>query len=103
MVISQIDDDLIAGAHTFLNEKTFESKSFMSKPRKPLNERPILVNEIEITCYRSGKIFIRQQTKVKTFTVLMIEREFRSKELSGQYIGVNCRPDVCASIQLIAP
>lgn len=44
-----------------------------------------------------------QEEKVTRLTVPTNEKDFASKREMAQYIGVNCRPDICAAIQLIAP
>lgn len=104
LLIFHVNHTPIAQTQSFLNKGNLKSKSSMSRPtRKPLNDRPIFINILQITFHQSRETSIRQQTKIQAATVSMTEREFKSKRALIQYIDDNCRADVCTPVQLIAP
>lgn len=44
-----------------------------------------------------------QRKKISRISHPTTYNAFASKRVMAQYVGVNCRPDVCAAVQLIAP
>lgn len=76
MIILRVDDSVIAEMLRFLKSEDIESKSFLSKRRKPGNSKRPFFSGLDISCNRSGEAFIRQQLKIKALTVPMTEREF---------------------------
>lgn len=103
MVILQVDDSLIAGSQIFLTDEDSASKAFLSKPRQRIGRKAICFNGLEICEKEGGTLSINQRRKIDGLTVPTSEKGFRSQRALVQYIGVNCRPDVCATVQLIAP
>lgn len=44
-----------------------------------------------------------QSEKIGRLSIPMTEERFESQRALGQYIGVNCRPDICSTVQMDAP
>lgn len=44
-----------------------------------------------------------EKDKIEGLLLPTDDKQFASRRAMVQYIAVNCRPDVCAPIQLIAP
>lgn len=58
---------------------------------------------VRIVRGRNGEIRMDQRDKIYKLTVPATKKEFTSKKAMAQYVGVRCRPDICAAVQLIAP
>lgn len=46
---------------------------------------------------------MEKSDKVQNLEITESQKEFTSQRAMARYIGVNSRPDICATVQLIAP
>lgn len=103
IVILHVDDSLISGSKIFSVEEELESKSFVSKPWKKLTAQPELLNGLTIWQQKNGTKSINQNEKIEKLKRPESHKEFFSQRALAQDTGVNCRPDICAVVQLIPP
>lgn len=47
-------------------------------------------------------LVMEQSKKIKSLDIPKTYKYFASKRSMGKYIGVNCRPGICAPVQLVA-
>lgn len=77
--------------------------TFRSNPRSILSDKPMAFNGVRITLDGEREIKINQEDQNLALTLPKGDKEFTSRRPMSPYIGVDCRPDVCAPVQLIAP
>lgn len=58
---------------------------------------------MELLLKGDGMFLMTQKEKINKLETPRTEERFKSQRTPGQYIGVNCRPDICAAVQPIAP
>lgn len=102
-VTLQADDSFIVGSDKFLDIEEKESNSFSSKPRRRLHLKPTNFNGFSTSLQSDKIIRITQKKKITKLNIPRTEEGFKSQRGLAQYIGVKCRPNVCAAVQLIAP
>lgn len=103
MVILQVDDSLIVGTKSFLRTEDEMSAAFLSKLRKAIGKTKILIHGVELSLTSEKKIRVTQQKKILDLKTPTTQESFRRRRALAQYIGVNCRPDICITVRLIAP
>lgn len=59
-------------------------------------------NGCQITCEEDGPYNMTQTDKINGLQVLQSESDLVSLRAKVQYIGCFARPDICASVQLLA-
>lgn len=96
-------DILIVGSNSILVDEQKTSKEVFCKELYCLQELPTLFNGLDISINREGVYFMNQEEKSNQLLVPKTEKAFKSQRALGQDTGMNCRPDVCAAVQLIAP
>lgn len=74
-----------------------------SKGRKHLSDNIKTFNDIRLTTEHDGTIKKDQSDKIEMLRTPSTEPVFISIRAKARYIGVNCRPDMSAAIELIAP
>lgn len=85
-MILQVDDSLITGSQSFLNDQDTESIAFLSNPRQLLIWEPMLFNGLEIFLKDEGQLFTIQDDKIIGLSVLTMEKGFISQGALVQYI-----------------
>lgn len=68
-----------------------------------ITTEPSTFNGINLERINGSLIIIRQEDKIKNLDIPDTQKGFESHRAMDQYIGVNCRPDVCSPVQFIAP
>lgn len=63
----------------------------------------IVFNRVRVNGSASGEIIMDQADKIEALTKPTNDKDFASRRADAEYIGVNCRPDICAPVQLTAP
>lgn len=61
-----------------------------------------MFNGIELVEIQDDTIKMTQEKKIEELQIPKTEESFRSQRALAQYISVNCRPNICATVQLIA-
>lgn len=102
MAIVQVEDSPTIGSEAFLEFEDQEAKRFVSMVRKSHDEKPIRFNGIKIQKVGKDSICITQAEKIKNLNFPKSEKKVASQHALERYISVNCSPDVCATMQLIA-
>lgn len=103
LVALQVDDSLTLGDDAFLEEEEQSSGTFKSKERIMLGTEVMAFNGVRVSRIANGGIKMDQGDKIRSLSFPTSDKQFASKRAMAQYIGVNCRPDVCAPVQLVAP
>lgn len=98
----KVDDSLTTGSQTSLADENSAAEAFLSKPRQRIDRNIISFNALEVLKREGGTLFVRQREKTEGLTVPTTEKELRSQRAFVKYIEVSCRPDICATVQLIA-
>lgn len=62
-----------------------------------------MFNTAELCLGPNGTIFIFQSEKIKNPSIPITDEVFKSQRAPAPYIGVNCRPDIYATAQVILP
>lgn len=102
-MVLQFDDSLTLADAKFKLDEEQEEKTFKTKPISQLADTPISFNGVQLANGTNGIIIRDQAEKIKRLTIPTTEKYFASARAMAQYIGVNCRPDVGAAVQLNAP
>lgn len=103
VVILGGDDSVNLGASELLKTEEQESSAFLFKPRKAIDSKPTLFNGVELGVLQDGTFPMTPSEKIGCLSMLMTEEGFKSQRALVQYIGVNYRPDISATVQLTAP
>lgn len=103
LVIMQVDDSFEFGNEDFLRDEETASKALSVKPRKVLSNKLIKFNGVSITNEGHGTINTAQETKIGKLSDRNSSAEFSSVRASAQYVGTNCRPDICSAVQFLDP
>lgn len=74
-----------------------------SKLRTILGDMAMAFNGVWLRLDGNGGIKIQPQYNHLALTLPRDRKDFSSKCTMTEYIGVNCRPDISAPVQLIAP
>ena len=99
----QVDDSYGHGTKEFLEEEERESKRFKCKPRKILKVgETTSFNGSQITVETNRVHLLRQMDKLRKVAKPKNPEEMVSLRALLQYIGCCTRPDLCASVQLLA-
>ena len=102
LILLQVDDSLGFCTPNFMEDEERASTVFRCKPRTPISTKPISFNGIYI-CKKGETYSMTHGEKIDKLECVETQKAFVSQKALAQYIGVNVRPDVCASIQLVAP
>ena len=87
----------------FLKKEEEESANFQSKPRKILTEGNTAVfNGSTIGVKKNGIYYLNQSDKLRGMNIPTTKEDFISVRAQAQYIRCCTRPDLCASVQLLA-
>lgn len=103
MVILQIDDSMIVGTERFLRTEDQMSTLFLSTPSKCFEKYQITTNGVELSLHIDKQIRMIQDKETLKLEMPDHQDAFGSQRALEQYIGVKCWPDICATVQLIAP
>lgn len=103
LVIHQVDDSMATVMPRFLDDEERASSPYKSKPRQMLTETPTIFNGSHMQLLSDGTITISQPDKIALLLNPDTENAFFSQKAMPQYVAFNGRPDVMASVQLIAP
>lgn len=106
LLLLQVDDSLEFGTENFTDEEKAASKVFQCNPRTVLPDAQTTFNGIDIrrSSPRSPLGLSRTHIdRIDKIEEAATPNQFKSQRSLRQYIGVNLRPDICASIQIIAP
>lgn len=102
LVILQVDDSLLEGTEKFLSEQDEASRAFKTKVSQKLALAPIVLNGV--TLQKEGReIKVTEAEKVAKRKEPYFEKSFASIRAMVQYVGLKCRPDVNATVELIVP
>lgn len=103
MTVLQVDDSFGFGDEDFLSLENYEAERFKSKPCKILEEEKYLeFNGISICRLQNRNLKIAQSKKLPSFILENSPEQFRSTRAWIQYVGCCTRPDLSASVQLLA-
>lgn len=101
--IMQVDDSFGHGVSSFLEVEESKSRRFKTKPRKVLTEGSSTdFNGCQITILPENVYMLHQRDKLKSISVPITSQELKSVRAQIAYIGQFTRPDLCASVQLLA-
>lgn len=103
MVISQVDDSLVAKTKAVVEKKDEQSKAFLSEAKQILDKNRTTSNRSTITRTAFGMIRVAHPGKIERLEEAHSEKAFASHRAHAQYIGGGCLLDVCAEFQLVAP
>lgn len=91
------------GALIFFQSEQKASLRYKGKPRKTLSKDPTIFNCSIMNQSDDGSITMRQTDKISLLQPPTNQKSFTSQRAMAQYVGVNTRPDVTASVHLFAP
>lgn len=103
LVALQVDDALSVAYEEFLKREETAATTFRSKARTISDEKEMAFNGVRICLEENGGIKMQQKNKVLNLTQRRDDKYISRKRAMAHYIGVNCRPDICVPVQLIAP
>lgn len=101
-MVLQIDYSVIDGSSRLLASKGRDPKVFMSKPKNAIDFESTMLNGVEFFYMSMVQSARRMVVKREKFRIPSTDETFRSQKALAKYIRVNCWPDICASLQLIA-
>lgn len=103
MVPLQSDSSDIVWSDEFLEVEDERSKAFVCRLGNYLEVLQTTFNVVELFLRRNGAISLTQTKKNENFVTPAKEDRFRGQRALVEYIGLNCRPCNCATVQLSAP
>lgn len=104
VIIVEIDDSLAYGSPAFTMHEKEAAEDFHSEPRTEVQQAQLSFNDMGIKGEAVDKrITISQYKKVERLRIPTTTKTFASRRALDQYIGVNTRPEICATVQLFAP
>lgn len=62
-----------------------------------------MINGVDWVMTKDGTAMMTQEKRIDKLKVLTTEEGFRSQRVLAQFIGAICRPNIFATVQLIAP
>lgn len=68
-----------------------------------LENFPTMFNGVEVVEVQEGTIKMTQARKIGELETQTNDEFFQRQRALAQYIGLNCRPDIFATVKLIAP
>lgn len=98
-----MDDTFAFGNAKFIADEGRASKAFLVKPMKFLSDAPIKFNSLVLRLEPTKTITTTQSSKIERIFSPLTAKNSASIRATAQYVGVNFIPDVCATIQLLAP
>lgn len=98
MVNLQVHDSFIVGMESFLRAENEMGAVFLSKRRTTIEKAKTLFNRIRLSVTSKKKIRITQQKKILGLNTPTTQEKARSQRALAQYIFLNTRPDICASV-----
>lgn len=99
----QVDDSFGFGANEFLEKEETSMKKFISKPRYDMKEGDFKdFNGMNISIGKGNTFKITQSQKLSSLENVQDRDGFVRNRAKAQYIGCCTRPDLCASVQLLA-
>lgn len=102
MVLFQVDDSVIIEMESLLQTEHEMSAVLQSKRRKVIRKTKKLCNGVKQSVTSDKKITMTEQKKILDRKMPTTQESFRSQPTLTQYFGVNCRPDICPDVHLIA-
>lgn len=93
---------MIVGTESFLQTEDKWSGAFLSKPRKGLRNEQLTFNGVTTCLDNDKQITITRQKNTLELEMSTTEEAFRSHRAIAEYLGVKCRPDNYATMQIIA-
>lgn len=103
IVFFKLDDIQALGTTDLREQEDMVARHFKSNPRTLFTGDPQLVNRKRLRRMESGDIIDDQPEKILKLSIPKNEKEISSHRAMEQYVGVNCRPEVCSCVQLVAP
>lgn len=82
----------------FVKKVDEQSRVFLPKPKQILDESPTTLRRLTMTGTAFGMIRITQSDKIGRSTEAHSEKNVAGQRALAQYIGVDCRLDVCAAV-----
>lgn len=79
------------------------NRALFSNPRKAIDSEPTLFNGVELRILHKGTLRMTQSKKIGCLSIPVTEEKLEIQKVLAQCIGVNCRTDIRATGQLIAP
>lgn len=101
LIALQVGDSLSVADDTFMRREEEAATTFRTKPRTFLGDKRMTFNGVQICLNENGGIKMQQKDKCFDLTLPREDKDCPRKCAITQYIGVNCRPEICEPVQLI--